>query len=352
MLTMSFLMTANRIVGFNSWVGTSCEILEMEKVRKRRRGTIIKSVTCRWEWEGKWFESSTMRLPGFFGESPEPGRELARVPQHGSNNSGPDLKKSRCFVNPRNPAEAVFFREMHGSAGVVYLIGMTGLPYPGLLMMLSVFVAHPQQVKDRAARERNPDVPYFWRDDWERGVVEDRSQSNRVIAQYALFWTCPGAAVIGAMLLFTEGGGVAEIVFAGIAGLVAVGAGGLGYFFRPSQFDRLVFVPASFPPCAGYVLQGTVKLPRRLRKRASVSGAVTVTRLLQTSKDGLRPVPLAIEFAAVTIDGRELTVTVPLPDAPPASPHGSHLPVVWTLILTASGESLKSFFELPVAQAA
>ncbi len=352
-MTVSFLMTINKLVGLGSWVETPCDILEMTTKHRRKSGTRITGVLYCWQGERKWFQSSALRFPGFFGEMPEAGSELARPPKPSAGTGAPELEKSRCFVNPRNPSQAVYFRGLHEGAVLFYLAAMTGFPYGGLLLLLSVFVEHPRRVKDRAARARNPDAPYFWRDDWERGVVEDRGRSHRITSQYALLWTCPVAAVIAALILFSKGDGVLVPLFAAVvAGLVSVTSAGRAILFRPSQFDRLVFEPASFPPCAGYLLEGTVKLPRRLRKRATVGGVVMVTRLLQTSKDGLQPVTLATAPADVTVEGRVLTVTAALPNAPEASAHGTNLPVTWNLVLIAAGDSLKATFELPVARAA
>ena len=353
LVTASFLMTANKLIGAGSWVETPCEIVSMKTVRSRKGGKRISDVTYVWEGEGKWFRSSNLRFPVWFGEGPEPGIELERSPEPGAGTDAPERKKSRCFVNPKNPSQAVYFRGIHAGAALFYLAGMIGLPYGGLLLLLSVFVEHPRRTKDQAARARNPDAPYFWRDDWERGVVEDRGRSHGMTAQYALLWTCPVAAVIAAFILFADGDQVIGPLFsAGFAGLVSVASAGRAILLRSSQFDRLVLAPVSFPPCAGYLLEGTIKLPRRLRKRASVGGVVMVTRLMQTSKDGLQPMPLATAPADVTVEGRVLTVMVALPNAPEASPHGSHLPVTWTLVLITAGDSLKATFELPVARAA
>jgi hypothetical protein len=355
LLTASFLMTANKLIGAGSWVETPCETTVEEgagrrgKSRKFREKTRV--VFYRWQWGGKWFQSSTLQFPGFFGENPEPGSELTRAPVKSALTDTAHEGESRCFVNPQDPSQAVLDPGMDGIAKLIYLVGMTGFPYLGLLAMLAVFVEHPRRVKDLAARARNPNTPFLWRDDWERGVIEDRRQSVRMIAQYALFWTCPAAAAIAATGFFARDASFGNTLTAGVAALVSLVAAGMGIFRGSNQFDRLVFVPSSFPPLAGYQLQGTIKLPRRLRKRATVTGLISVTRLLQTSRDGLQPVPLTCAPVDLFVEGRELTATVALPWAPPASPYGTHLPVTWTLALVAAGDSLTAAFELPVAAA-
>ena len=152
-----------------SWVETPCTVLTAE-VEEDWGDTTTYSVTASYEYE--WQENAYQgwKVSNYFGSDNigtfhiTKARELKEKIAQGG--------KSRCFVNPDDPSEAVLFRDFRGEIllfNLAFVFTFGGVGFSGLI---TVWIQKKAQTFRTSARAEHPTEPWLWQPDWASRVIK------------------------------------------------------------------------------------------------------------------------------------------------------------------------------------
>lgn len=251
-----------------------------------------------------------------------------------------------CWVNPRDPGEAVLFRDTRWEIQLFLIPFMTIFPLLGIGVMLG---GGRDYTKQRQLQESNEDTPWLWRRDWAEGHCrEDAGVSASQFIGMGSWVVVILGIVFGSMFLtdtWTKG----RMIGAGISGVLFVLCARLLYFYGRAiqRFGVLSFVPDELPLQRGRPLRGVIHLPAPMSTTRGCRARVEVTDTLKdsdsTHSKSLRRIPVTVEATH-----RSIVIHADLPADLPASraPHDS-LGVQWKLIIKGP-DGISGTFELPV----
>jgi hypothetical protein len=169
-----------------------------------------------------------------------------------------------CYVNPKNPQEAILDRE-NRTRMLLFMIpfGSVFLIIGGGIMCSGLF-ANKSRKKEKELEESAPDEPWKWNKDWQDSVILAKSSSG--------VWVLFGIALFMNLFMMPFWAGLLNSdkkvpIFAyGIVGLFQLIAFGLVgtfiyHFIRNKKYGKVNFHMETFPGVIGGQCKGIIKVP-------------------------------------------------------------------------------------------
>lgn len=259
-----------------------------------------------------------------------------------------------CFVDPRNPANAVLFPTPRTGLLAFYLVFVVIFGLAGVLLfaMAARGVARNRRSAERALL--HPNDPWRWRDEWATGSIPaTASEIARIAIPFAVIWNVISYAVLAFAWGESDGPTWLLLLFPAIGALLAAWA--VRAAIRSRRYGRAQFHLATQPGRVGGRLAGVVQIPLmestegpyvftlRCARRSRSGKSTVVTTVWEASSE------LAADRVAANIDGVALPVSFDIPAGLPPTTIPSTLPChEWTLNATARQEGIDLDVTFPV----
>ena len=265
------------------------------------------------------------------------------------------------WVDPDRPERAVLDRDMRWgrlAVGMIFPLVFGGI---GLFFLWAIRRGARAEKQNESDRERWPDQPWMWHEDWRTPELIARSSATMWLAiAFAALWN-----LISAPLVFILPGEVADGNWPALIGLLfpVVGIGliiwAVREVLRRRRYGDSVLRLDSLPVPLGGVLRATFEVPARLTDRELDVQLACVHRIRTGSgknrrtqerilwEDRQQATARSGSAPGATAAGIE----IPLPLDQPVSRRGpGDDAIVWRLTVEAEepGVDFKGRFELPV----
>lgn len=358
------LWTLGEWAAMQTWVEVAATIQSAELETHSSSDSTTYSVRAeyRYQWEGKDYKGNRVAISA---SSDNIGNFHERVHRELEQYEGTG-RKFRCYVNSKNPADSVLYRDLR-----VELLGFMmifALAFGGAgfgLMAAGIFGAKINR-ENEALRLQYPEEPWRWKKEWNSGVIHSHGKAKMIgVLIFAFFWNIISLPVVALglpgeimkenyiallMLIFPAAG----------AAMIAVAV----YFVLQWQrYGDTVFRMASVPGVLGGRLHGTVWIPTVIlpeedvlvaldciRKITTGSGKNRNTRehILWQSEKGLPRNSLAQENRGTVIP---VDFAIPF-DQPASDGSDTNNELIWRLRVKAKvpGVDYSASFDVPVFQ--
>jgi hypothetical protein len=243
------------------WVETPAEILESELKTKHDDGVTYSVVArYRYDFDGRTYEGDRVVLHEG-GDSGDYNRDRATALE-GFRKAG---VKTVCFVNPRDPEQAMLYRDLRRGLLGLKLLAAILFGGVGFGLIFAALYGSKTSKKLDAVKLAHPDKPWMWRADWAAGLVRSSDRlATWFFTLFALAWngmTWPIALVVlsGAQ----EGKGPPKVLVA-IFPLIGVGVALVAIYLwlRRLRWGVSEFEMAAVPGVLGGPLAGVIRAPR------------------------------------------------------------------------------------------
>jgi len=274
--------------------------------------------------------------------------------------------KFRCYVNPRNPAEAVLFRDVR--IGMVAFQSLFVLAFGGVGfgLLIGTVVGGRASRKKSKLEQRHPGEPWKWREDWAAGIVRAEHSGAVFISCFAAFWNVvsfPIAWMAVTQAIKTHHYAALLVLLFPLIGLLlawwAVYA-----ILVTIRFGKAVLRLGSVPGVIGGKLAGIIQLPQRLQTEDGFHVTLKCTRTVTTGTGKKRSTQehvlweatqnIATDAASSPAQASAIPVLFAIPYDQPASDPESSQPVKWCVSASAKnpGVDLSILFIVPVYKTA
>jgi hypothetical protein len=174
----------------------------------------------------------------------------------------------RCYVNPRDPAESILFRDPRWE--FILFKGAFGLVFGGVGcgMLAGALWTRRQARAQAAGQASHPAEPWLWNPAWSSGVIKSSGKAEMVVALlFAIFWN---AIALPASILALTGGSLRdEPVRLMVLILPAVGIGLAAWavlaVLRYRKYGVSTFRMPKIPGLIGGPLGGVVQVPAHVK---------------------------------------------------------------------------------------
>jgi len=268
----------------------------------------------------------------------------------------------RCYVNPRNPGEAVLYRdlrpEMLGFYGLfVLLFGGAGFG----MMIVTVFVRGKMRTTS-ALRAEYPGQPWCWREDWRAGVIKSSNKGEMLASVvFAVVWNAVSSPVLF-IVPEEAANGNPLILLALLFPLIGLGliAWAVRNVVRWRKFGETTFQMAAVPGVVGGAIYGLIRIPTyirpddgfRLRLRCVKRVTTGSGKNKSTSEHKLWEQEQSVPNEQALVDPVQAAVPVrfDIPGDQPETDPQAASPIAWKLEVRAAvpGVDYSATFEVPV----
>lgn len=355
-----------------SWTETPATILEarLESVRGSK-GSMTYRSTARYLYMfgGHSHESTKV---SFYGGSDNIGsfhqdiiKELSRYVQPGAieaagaEPSPRNRPQFRCYVNPKDPNEAVLYRNVR--MPMVLFQGVFACIFGGVGfgMIGAVIVRSRRDRREKRLSQQFSSEPWKWKPEWAGGIIRPERSQAIFFGVFAAFWN---AISLPAFVLT-----ISEIVSRKTffpQGLVClfplIGAGLIVAAVRQllilRRFGKATFQMETVPGILGGRLSGVIRLPERLLPQGAFH--LKLQCLRGTEKSGSQNSQMLVLWEATqetrTTSDQLYETAIPVlfevpPDQPESDAQGA---IKWVLVVSAEnpGIDLSLQFCVPVFQ--
>jgi hypothetical protein len=265
------------------WVETPAQVLESELKTHDGDDSDTYSVVARYryEFQGKPYEGDRVTLHQE-SDSGDYNRDRATALE-GIRKAG---GKTVCYVNPRDPARAMLYRDLR--PGLVAIKLLAALLFGGVgfgLLYAGLYGAKSAKRKEVAEQE-HPGKPWMWRPDWAAGRIRSsEGLAAWFITFFALVWNALCWPI--ALNVLSKGQQAGEpsqwlVALFPLLG-IAVGAGAIYLWLRRLRWGVSEFEMAAVPGVLGGPLAGVIRAPRGINAE---HGFVLKLACLRTVKRG------------------------------------------------------------------
>jgi hypothetical protein len=274
-------------------------------------------------------------------------------------------KPFRCFVNPRNPAESVLYRNARWEM-MLMICGVAALFGSGGICLGNEALRASRKERATSGREVSPDSPWMIRSDWAAGRIRTSDDRNmvRFAAILAAWWviaTLPLAILLPSLFANAISRWVwLTLIPLTIALLAMLGAAYI--FLRRRRYGEPEFQMKSVPGVVGGSLAGEVHIPTRVASDGGFQAKLVCMSQTHTSRGKEHETSLwqtERHIPASEISAKTGATTVPVRFAIPAHVRSTSLPgddaeIRWLLVLSSrlAGIDFKTEFEVPVFKTA
>ena len=269
----------------------------------------------------------------------------------------------RCFVNPKNPAEAVLYRDLRWELLGFYSIFLVVFGGAGFGFVAMGIFGGKKAKREAELKERHPEEPWKHNDAWATGkIVSTTKQVLVMSAIFAVVWNA-----ISSPLWFM----IPEIVenenkLALLAFMFPVVGVGLIFwalrnFVRYKKFGESVFEMRTLPGVIGGPLAGTIQTTVNVRPEDGFELTLSSVRIRQTGSGKNRSTQETVLWQKSHVIARELLVfdlrrsAIPVSfgipiDAKASDESNADDRLVWRLEVAAAvqGVDYHATFEVPV----
>lgn len=353
--------TALKVRDAQRWVDVPATILTAE-ISRGRKGARQALATYEYQYEGQSYTGDKVSLHhgsdslGKF--QTRAHEELQRHRQAG--------RPFRCYVNPRNPAESVLYRDARWQrmllfSGVAAVFGSAGVGFLIAAVITRLHASGPAPGADLNAR------PWERRADWAAGRVGPTDTARAAVPAttgVAVWWLLATAPLVATFPLLRQ-----EVdswwswlllALPAVGVLIATWAGYLAV--RQRRFGESIFEMASVPGVVGGPLSGVIRIPKLLRPDNGFRVrlyCMSQSKNRKGSDEHERAIWQEEQYIPQAMDDGATGVAVPVLLAIPysAKPTSSadELPRIrWLLEVFAElpGVNYKTEFEVPVFETA
>ncbi|MGD0897698.1 MAG: DUF3592 domain-containing protein [Thermoguttaceae bacterium] len=248
-----------------AWEETPAKIVHADRKCVRsgsKRAVYETNVEYQYRYQGQDYTGNRFSLGDdeLFDRNPNLLGELRKYPRSGH--------WFRCYVNPKQPAEAILYRDLpwHGlitPAGAALLFGGFGFSALTYLML-----ARRRGRKEEVLARAHPEEPWLWTEDWASGRIHSSAASFWGPLFMAVFWNSFCAVLWCAFLCNRTGRADEQVIWwfaipLTIAGLWMI-AWAVAAVMRWHKYGRSVFQMASVPGVVGGQLAGVIRIPVKI----------------------------------------------------------------------------------------
>ncbi|HDP34341.1 MAG TPA: DUF3592 domain-containing protein, partial [Candidatus Hydrogenedentes bacterium] len=174
-------------MSMQSWKETPAHIEKAELVVNRSSDSATYNVKAQYayEWNGKTFRGDRVSIHtsndniGSFHQ-----RTYEELETHRSRN-----EPFRCYVNPKDPSQAVLYRDMRIELLAFMMLFALTFGAAGFGLMGGALYAGRLHRETAALRRQYPDAPWRWKKPWNDGVVHSGKKGKMMgIIVFAFFW--------------------------------------------------------------------------------------------------------------------------------------------------------------------
>lgn len=272
-----------------------------------------------------------------------------------------------CFVDPASPGRSVLYRDLRFEKLAFYLLFSLVFGGAGGGMLSYGVYARRQLKNSDSLRQKHPDQPWMWREDWAEGGVRSSSKTIMLFAVFfAIMWN-----LISSPVFFLLPGEIRKENYLALIGLVfpVVGAGLAIWAFiaarRWVKYGESTFQMASVPGVVGGPLAGVIRTTVNLRPEHGFRQTLTCLRQVTTGSGKNRSTREHVLWQTTRVIQQELAATdstqsaIPVQfhipyQSEPTTPSGATSPVLWRLEVEADapGVDYHASFEVPVFRTA
>jgi hypothetical protein len=332
------------------WKETPCRIISSEVKSHRDSDATTYSVEISYAYKigGREFRSNRYQLPRFFSSGRQAkAATVARFPRG---------KATVCFVNPRNPADAVLDRGFASIGWFALLpLAFIGVGAAGIVGVVRGRKDAPLLNGDAPDAE----IPWQTRPDWAAGRIVSSAKKTLGFAWlFAVAWNAiafPVAVMVLSQNVIRKGnyGPAFALVFPVIG--VAILFWALRETLRWFRYGESVFEMASVPGVIGGALEGVIRLSRPIRPEGPVRLRLNALSRTTTGAGDSSSTSEALLWQreeTVEMDGGDaIPAAFLIPDdASPTTVIGSGNGILWRLEARARvpGMDYAAQFEVPV----
>jgi hypothetical protein len=343
-----------------SWREVPAVIEHVKLVRSRDEDTHKVEAKYRYAIAGKAYTSERVALYGQFDNIGSFQKDTYALLKRHHDRGIP----FRAYVNPRDPADGILFRELRLLFLVFQSIFVVGFGGVGFGLMTYSVLQRRKQKRAAVLAEEFPEKPWRWRDDWADGRIAANTRAALLIfTAFAALWNLMSWLFTALWLDDREAWPSFSWLFLLFPAIgVAMLAGVVYLWRRVVKYGRSVLHLAETPGVAGGKLAGVVRIPRRIEPpdgflvrlksiRKESDGEGTSERLLWQDEQRIAR-PLATENPEETAVPFAFAIPYDAPPTTPPTERGD--PVLWRLEVSADvpGVDYKATFEVPVFQTA
>lgn len=147
------------------WVPTEVKVLTAELVESERSGSFLATATFEYQWNGRQHVGRRVWLSEFRdsdgGIQQSLGHKLEELEKSG--------QRTTCFVNPRNPEEAILVRQMYSET--LTLLSLLTIVAGGIGALLLAFTVRREPTIDDV-KAVFPKQPWRWLPDWHQEAIQ------------------------------------------------------------------------------------------------------------------------------------------------------------------------------------
>lgn len=247
--------------GMRDWIETPARVRETQLIESDSDDSTTYRVTAVYEYEfgGRAYTGTRVAIGGGSDNVGSFQRRMhERLAAH--RQSGAPMP---CYVNPRNPAEAILHRGLRWE--MLVFKGVFGLAFGSVGLGVGLAGLSAKRLGARDAREQGThgDRPWMQRPEWAEGRIRYSAGAPALfMSGFALFWNLISWPMLIPLLdAYDEGNTAALIglVFPGV-GLLLFGAAAQAVL-KWRKFGVSTFEMASVPGVIGSTLEGVLHLP-------------------------------------------------------------------------------------------
>ncbi len=344
-----------------SWVETPAQILKTKLNVSRGKSTSYQVVADYvYEFGGRKYQGSRVGLTGGADNigsfQQDAYRELS---QHQKSK-----KPFRCFVNPRQPAEALLYRQLRWEMAAFQMIFVLVFGAVGFGLLIGALTSLSSQRAVARLAAEHPDSPWMWKADWAAGRIVSSTRKTMVASLViALFWnvvTLPLWFVLpGEIIDRRNGWALLGLIFPAIGLLLIWWA--IYCLLRWRKFGKSEFQMADVPGVIGGQLAGVIRTSAKIRPEDGFHLHLRCVRRVTTGSGKQRTTSESVRWEAgqtvmheLLEDQAELSaipVVFPIPgDCWPSDSVNADDQTVWRLTASARvpGIQYSATFEVPV----
>ena len=173
-----------------------------------------------------------------------------------------------CYVNPRDPAQAVLDRNPRLTLMAMKLAFGLVFGGVGFGLMIGGLVASKSVSKENELKKKHPDEPWLWKEDWSKGVLVSSSRGKMIGALiFALIWNGISWPICILLPQALEEQGsklpLLILIFPAVGILLAVYA--VRSVIRWKRYGQSLFEMKNVPGVLGGKLEGIIRVPIQLR---------------------------------------------------------------------------------------
>ncbi len=278
-MTGMFFVTLVAWANMRSWQEVPARLEHVELVTIRSGDSDTKNVVVEYvyEWQGQRYQGKRVSLHtsndsiGSFHE-----QTYAELTGYRNRN-----ETFRCYVNPRNPEQAVLYRNMRIEvAGMTLAFGVVfGLLGFGLI---GLAIHHRRASREQVElQQKYPEEPWHWKKEWHEGVIHSSGKLKMTgAAAFAVIWNAISIPIAIAILPeeLQKGNTVALVILIFPAvGVVIIGVA-VYYAMQWMRFGDSTFHLTSTPGVLGGPLHGYIRIPTELTPLNDITAEICCLR--------------------------------------------------------------------------